>query len=417
MLRSGSSTVKITANTGELESKIKSFVVAYNDVQDFIAGQYSKDGAGRPSGALAGNPTLRSIQNQLRNTVGQSFANNGGPLKNLTEIGIGRDENGRLTLDSKILNERLTEKTVAGFAATSTEPKLVQPIVTGTSVSGSTSVDIIRLATSYVEESAELVTGAAILANPKIAATFQLQTGGQASGPTFSLTSANNSLKALRDAINGANAGVIARIESTAGLSEKLVLTSQVTGASNRVQLVEITNPPTGTGSNLKLTATSPGGDNYEELDSFIVINDAEKIFRPTNTISDYIPGLALNLLEIGRATVTVVASQKKTSLDDVRALLAGKEGFQKGLANEVYTSYKSISDDVIGLVKKAITGNENSIKGINKSIGDQLARISTLRQSLSRQFAAADAAISQLNSQGTSLTNIFTAQNNASNK
>jgi flagellar hook-associated protein 2 len=210
LLSSGSSTIKVTANTGELENKIKVFVAAYNDVQDFIAGQYTKDGTGKPNGTLAGDATLRSIQTQLRTTVGSSFAENGGTLSNLTQVGIGRDANGKLTLDNTVLSQALSN--------------------------------------------------------------------------------------------------------------------------------------------------------------SF------------TNT----------------------------------RALFSGLSATNTGLANKFHSAFKALSDDVTGVVRNAITGNENSIKGINKSISDQLARVNSLRQSLSRQFAAADAAISQLNNQGSALTNIFTAQSNA---
>ncbi|HEX4949607.1 MAG TPA: flagellar filament capping protein FliD [Blastocatellia bacterium] len=214
LLSSGSANIKVTANTSELENKLKSFITAYNDVQDFISAQYTKDATGRPTGPLVGEATLRSVQTQLRNAVGQSFATNGGTLANLTEVGVGRDDKGRLVLDSKVFNERV-----------------------------------------------------------------------------------------------------------------------------------------------------------------------------------------------------------KESGIDNVRALFAGKASGDKGIANEIYTSYKTLSDDLTGIVRKAITGNEDSIKRLDKSIADQLARVSTLRQSLSRQFAAADAAISQLNSQGTSLTNIFTAQNSAASK
>jgi flagellar hook-associated protein 2 len=213
LLDSGRSTIKVNANTAELENKIKSFIAAYNDVQDFIAGQYTKDGTGKPSGALVGEATLRSVQTQLRNTIGSSFAENGGTLQNLTQIGIGRDANGKLTMDNAVLTKSLSN------------------------------------------------------------------------------------------------------------------------------------------------------------------------------------------------------------SLADVRALFSGASSTQTGLANKFHGVFKNLSDDVTGVVKNAITGNENSIKRLNTSIADQLARISTLRQSLSRQFAAADAAISQLNNQGTSLTNIFSTQNSSSNK
>lgn len=214
LLSNGTSNIKVTENTAELESKVKAFVTAYNDVQDFIGAQYNKDATGRPTGALVGESTLRTVQSQLRSVVGQSFADNGGTLKNLAEVGIGRDDKGRLVLDSKAFNDRI-----------------------------------------------------------------------------------------------------------------------------------------------------------------------------------------------------------KENGIEDVRALFSGKASGNKGIANEIHTAYKNLSDDVTGIVRKAITGNEDSIKRLEKSVAAQLERISSLRQSLSRQFAAADAAINQLNSQGTSLTNIFTAQNNASNK
>ncbi len=208
LLAIGSSTINVTANTSELENKIKSFVTAYNDVQDFITGQYTKDATGKPSGTLAGDATLRSVQAQLRNTVGSSFAGNGGTFSNLTQVGIGRDTTGKLTIDNTVLSQSLSN------------------------------------------------------------------------------------------------------------------------------------------------------------------------------------------------------------SLTNVRALFSGSSSTDTGLANKFHSAFQGLSNDVTGVVKSAITGNENSIKALNKSIGDQLARISTLRQSLSRQFAAADAAINQLNGQGTSLTNLFTAQN-----
>jgi flagellar hook-associated protein 2 len=415
LLDSGRSTIKVSANTAEIEGKIKSFIAAYNDVQDFVAAQYAKDSSGRPSGALVGDPTLRSVQSQLRTALGQAFASNGGPFTNLTQLGIGRTDSGQLTLDSAVLNDKLAEKNTTTFSATSADTNRVTATVTGTPSVGTVSINTTRLATAYAEESGDVLSGAGIL-NGVGPATFQLQKGGVAIGPTFSITSANNSLTGLRDAINAANGGVTATIISSGLLTEKIVLTSQATGAANRVQLVEVTTPSTGTGSNLNLTPTSVGGSDYTQLDSEAIVN-GQTVTRSTNTLTDAVTGLSLSLLTTGATTVTVGATQKKTGVDDVRALLSGKTSTDKGLANEIYNAYKSLSDDTIGVVRKAITGNENSIKRLNTSIVDQLARVSALRQSLSRQFAAADAAINQLNNQGTSLTNIFSAQNSSSSK
>jgi flagellar hook-associated protein 2 len=200
----GTASIAVTAKTSEVSDKLNAFIKAYNEVQDFIAGQYAKDGTGRPTGVLAGDPTLRLAQRQLRDAIGGSSTNNGGDLTNLTQLGVSRDDNGKLTLDATVLNEKLSD------------------------------------------------------------------------------------------------------------------------------------------------------------------------------------------------------------SFADVQALLAGKDDNYTGLANNLYNTYDRLSNDVTGLVKTAINGYADSIKRINNSINDQLARLSTLRESLTRQFAAADAAIGQLNGQGTALTNLL---------
>ncbi|MFN7944169.1 MAG: flagellar filament capping protein FliD [Blastocatellia bacterium] len=200
----GSSTISISTGTGDISSKVRNFVSAYNDVQDFILAQYAKDGSGNASGVLVGDATLRSVQQAVREAVGADSNGNGGALKNLTQIGISRDKDGRLTLDDTALAKAITD------------------------------------------------------------------------------------------------------------------------------------------------------------------------------------------------------------SQADVKALLAGKTSSDTGLATSIYQSYNRLSDSVTGLVQNAISGYQDSIKRISQSVTEQLARVNQLRDSLSRQYAAADAAINQLNNQGSSLTSIL---------
>lgn len=208
----GTATVAVTANTEDVMAKVQDFIDAYNAVQDFVTAQYKTDGGGKPTGVLAGDPTLRAVQQQLREAVGGSSTDNGGSLTNLTQIGIGRDDTGKLTLNSATFTDKL------------------------------------------------------------------------------------------------------------------------------------------------------------------------------------------------------------KNSFTEVKVLLAGKTG-QKGLANAIYDSYNRLSDNISGTVQTAINGYQNSVKSLDKTIADQLARIESLRSSLSRQFALADAAINQLNGQGTSLKNIIDSLKPQTNK
>lgn len=200
----GSSTITVSANSAEVSQKLNNFINTYNAVQDFIAGQYKKDSAGKPTGVLASDPTLRTAQQQLRDAISARSTTNGGALNSLTQIGLGRDTNDKLTLDSTVLSDKL------------------------------------------------------------------------------------------------ANA------------------------------------------------------------------------------------------------------------LSDVKALLSGQTTSQTGLANSIYDSYTRLSDKITGVVQTAINGYQDSIKTLGKSIDHQLTLLGTLRDTLNRQFAAADAAIGQLNGQGTALTSIL---------
>lgn len=104
----GTSTVNIDTDTSDVSSDIRTFVAAYNDVQDFINSQYTKDSSGKFTGALVSDSTLRSVQQQIREALGTSSTTNGGTFTNLTQLGIGRDQDGKLTIDNTTFSNALT---------------------------------------------------------------------------------------------------------------------------------------------------------------------------------------------------------------------------------------------------------------------------------------------------------------------
>lgn len=103
-----------------------------------------------------------------------------------------------------------------------------------------------------------------------------------------------------------------------------------------------------------------------------------------------------------------VLSEKLKTKSDDVRALLFGKTAAETGLAQSIYTVADSLSNSTTGSVQTAIKGFETSITSTNASIERRTEVINRLRDSLTKQFAAADTAIGLLNSQQTSLTNVL---------
>lgn len=96
-----------------------------------------------------------------------------------------------------------------------------------------------------------------------------------------------------------------------------------------------------------------------------------------------------------------------KTNPDDVKAFLYGATDGQEGLFESFTTVAKGLSDSITGSVQTAINGYQSSVKTLNTRISERLASLTRLRESLTRQFSIADAAINQLNGQGTALSNV----------
>ena len=74
--KAGNSSISITQST-DIENKLRGFVNAYNAIQDFVAGQYTKDSSDKPKGILAGDSTLRNVQQQLRGAINSVASANG----------------------------------------------------------------------------------------------------------------------------------------------------------------------------------------------------------------------------------------------------------------------------------------------------------------------------------------------------
>ena len=104
--KAGTASMNVT-QSNDLENKLRAFVNAYNSVQEFIGAQYQKDSKNRPTGILAGDPTLRNVQQQLRDALGAINDDNGGVFSSLSQIGITTGSNGQLNFDSAVYTEKL----------------------------------------------------------------------------------------------------------------------------------------------------------------------------------------------------------------------------------------------------------------------------------------------------------------------
>ena len=193
----------------------------------------------------------------------------------------------------------------------------------GKAVPGSYSVEVQQLAQQQKVRS----DGFASLSSAVGSGTLTIQYGTYDSGNnTFSLNSAkaaqtitvdpsNSTLTGVRDAINAANAGVSATIIND-GASNRLVLTAKDTGAANSLRITvsddDGTNIDSSGLSQLSFdpTATAGVGRNLTQVqaaqDAKLQI-DGIGVSKPSNTITDAIEGLTLNLLKTNTGSPTTL--------------------------------------------------------------------------------------------------------------
>jgi len=158
---------------------------------------------------------------------------------------------------------------------------------------GAYDIDITQTALSHVVKSA----GVASDLTSGSTGTVTLQVGGGAI-TTVTIDSSNNTLRGLRDAINGAKAGVQASIVND-GTEYRLVLTGGTSGAANTIS---VTNSLTaGT-----LNDALDGVTEARPAQNAIFSVNGVGVSSTSNTVTSAITGVTLNLTKAGTSTITV---------------------------------------------------------------------------------------------------------------
>ncbi|MCK0553225.1 flagellar filament capping protein FliD [Pantoea ananatis] len=107
--------LKIEKDNSPMVKAVQDFVDAYNSFQTTVASQtrftVAKAGSSQQNsdnGALSGDNALRNIHTRIRSLL--SAPQTGSGLSLLSQIGITQDVNGKLTVDSKKLEQALNDK-------------------------------------------------------------------------------------------------------------------------------------------------------------------------------------------------------------------------------------------------------------------------------------------------------------------
>jgi flagellar hook-associated protein 2 len=121
----GTTTLTVSQNTGTVTDAVNNFVAAYNNYASTVGTLSSYDPASKQAGVLLGDATLQSVQRQVNSLLSGTVAGNS--IGSLAALGIARNADGSMSVNSDTLNKALSSNPSAvqglfssanGFATT-----------------------------------------------------------------------------------------------------------------------------------------------------------------------------------------------------------------------------------------------------------------------------------------------------------
>lgn len=182
---------------------------------------------------------------------------------------------------------------------------------------------------------------------------------------TVTIDASNNSLSGIRDAINKAAVGVTATIVNDgSGTPYRLSLTVNTTGVSNSLKL-----SVAGDATLSSLLGQDPGVDGGQALSETVTAQNAQfkvdgiDVSKTSNTVTDAIPGLTLNLAKTNAGTPTTVSVTRDTA-----TVTASVNAFVQAFNNTTQTLRDAAAYDPT-TKKAAVLNGESSVQSIQNQI------------------------------------------------
>ncbi|MEO4013777.1 MULTISPECIES: flagellar filament capping protein FliD [Pseudomonas] len=284
-----------------------------------------------------------------------------------------------------------TSPQFTGFAATSSDLKVLTATSSNAAVSGSYVVDVTKLATSSKVASAAF-SGGTTSAIP--AGTLTITQNGKSYPVTVG---AGATLQSVRDSINTQyqSSGLSANIV-TDSFGSRLVLGSTTTGAGSDISASGIAGLEIDGSVKMAATPTATSSGAIGELAQDAVFTvDGLSLTSKSNTVDKSISGLTLNLLAVGKSTVNVASNN-----DGLKASIQKFVDAYNAVANAVTSLTKpSLDDDGNPTIAGPLTGDPlprsilDALRGplSQTGAGDKLTVLSQLGITTNQKTGALD--------------------------
>jgi len=385
VLKIGASSLSITKDTSAVETSVNNFVKAYNELNTVLSGLTGYNAATKTGGALLGDSTARSIQEQVRKMLTGSLEGLSNTSMSLSKIGVAFQKDGSLAVDSAKLAKAMTDNygDIAGLFATvgkATDSLVNFANSSNATKAGSYDIVVTRLATqakltgtSNIGNLTEILPNAVLnVTLDGINAKVDLTPGQY--NPT--------QLAAMvQSAINGSAAFKTASSKITATIEDgKLSLVSDRYGSGSKITI----NAP---GSiNAKL-----GGISQTAIDGIDVAGTIGGM--PATGSGQFLTGAIGTSVDGLKLEITGGTTGSRGRID-----------FSQGFADRL----NKLADKFIGTdgtISARTTGLNETIKTFTKQYDALESRLTDIEARYRKQFTALDVMIASMNSTSDFLT------------
>ncbi|WP_314142875.1 flagellar filament capping protein FliD [Buttiauxella noackiae] len=251
------------------------------------------------------------------------------------------------------------------FTATSTTSTSTafSATTTGNAVAGKYTINVTQLAQSQTltTRNTQPDTKTAVATGDSV---LTIQQGGDKKPLTIDISAANSSLSGIRDTINNAKAGVSASIINVGNGQYRLSITSDDTGSDNAMSLSVSGDSTLQSFMGYNGTSTDAANGMEESVsaqDAELTVNNI-KITNSSNTISDALEDITLNLSSVTTGTQTLTITKDTSQAESaVKAWV---------------DAYNSLQDTFSSLTKyTAVDSGATQDSGNGALLGDSTLR------------------------------------------
>lgn len=386
VLKTGSTTFSVSKDSAQVTSTVSAFVKAYNELHGTLKQLTSYNTETKEAGILLGDPTVRSLQSNLRQMLGASNPN-AGSLRTLSAVGISFQKDGTLALDTTKLQKAVSSSQEDLAALFSTVGRASDSLVSVAGSKASTKAGKYEVSISNLPKQG-YQTGDAVLSGTVTIA------GG---------TSLNVAVDGVSAKV-GLTAGSYTPQELVAMMQAAINGTSAFSGAGNSVAVsldesghLKVTSNRYGPAS--KVAITDNAGTGVATLfGSTIIKADGEDV---AGTIGG-MPATGVGQVLTGAANTAV--DGLKIQINGGSTGARGTIDFSTGIAGQLSKTIESYLGSS-GLLSNRTDGLNRTIKDIDKTRTALNTRLAETEKRLRAEYVALDSLLTSMASTSNYLT------------